>query len=133
MTLKVVWSNFKAMQVLKNSFLLTAGLILFLHTAVPHHHHSELDATEHYRQHEQAATLFDYLQLIFHIDLGADHLEHFNIASLLYIEPDLTDFKRHLTPVYALIKSTPLPVAALLPISQEIIRIHPFRGPPTLS
>lgn len=44
---------------------------------VPHHHHGEMSDTDHLTEHESADDLMDYLELIFHVDMGEGHLEHF--------------------------------------------------------
>jgi hypothetical protein len=44
---------------------------------LPHEHHDELGDDEHSEEHAQADDLIDYLQLIFHTDLGDGHMETF--------------------------------------------------------
>ena len=44
---------------------------------LPHQHHDELETDEQTEEHAQADGLIDYLQLIFHTDLGDGHMERF--------------------------------------------------------
>lgn len=54
-----------------------AGLIVLLHGLVPHQHHNELSYDQDAVQHASANDLQDYLELVFHIDMGDGHLDHF--------------------------------------------------------
>lgn len=40
-----------------------------------------MEEIAHVAQHEEAGDVLDYLQHTFHIDLGGDHLEHFEISN----------------------------------------------------
>ena len=65
------------MKLIRNIAVLLAGAILMLHNFLPHQHHSELSEEEHITQHETAENLYDFLQLIFHMDQGEAHLERY--------------------------------------------------------
>ena len=51
-----------------------------MHTVVPHVHHDQISDAQHEEEHLSADSWKDYLQLVFHVDLGDDHLEHFDSA-----------------------------------------------------
>lgn len=48
-----------------------------LHSFVPHQHHDELGQAEHISEHSSATSTLDFLSLIFHENLGENHLENF--------------------------------------------------------
>lgn len=48
-----------------------------MHSVLPHVHHEELSIAEHEEAHLSADSLLDYIELIFHTDIGDGHLEHF--------------------------------------------------------
>lgn len=48
-----------------------------MHSLLPHQHHDELDIIEHSEERAQAEGMVDYLQLLFHTDLGDGHMENF--------------------------------------------------------
>ena len=50
---------------------------MLLHSILPHAHHDEMSHPEHSTSHQEADNLIDYLELIFHTDVGEGHLEHF--------------------------------------------------------
>ena len=64
--------------------MFTALSMLLLHSFMPHQHHDELSEEEHIEQHTSASTAFDYLALLFHENIGVDHLEHFETTDYLF-------------------------------------------------
>ena len=120
------------MKYLKNISIVLAGVLLLLHTFIPHQHHSELDEVEHIEQHEQAENLFDLLQLVFHIDLGGDHLEDFKTASFAFTFPDLFDPDILERTNYGIL-SNQFPAENISDNSVREIRNLQFRGPPALA
>ena len=50
---------------------------MFLHSIVPHEHHGELSEQEEVVLHSSNECFCDWLQLVFHDDLGTGHLENF--------------------------------------------------------
>jgi hypothetical protein len=56
--------------------LFLAASIILMHNATPHFHH-DMSSVSHATEDEVASTIFDYLQLAFHLDLGEDHLANF--------------------------------------------------------
>ena len=68
------------MKLVKKISLILAGVILLLHSVLPHEHHSELNPEEHLAQHQAAKGLLDFIKLSFHIDQGEDHLEKYQRA-----------------------------------------------------
>lgn len=72
------------MRVLKKISLLLAGLMLLLHTMLPHEHHTELNEAAHIVEHQTATGLLDFIKLAFHLDQGEGHLEKFKTAGFNY-------------------------------------------------
>ena len=68
------------MNVIRNISVFVAGIILLLHTLLPHEHHSELNEKEHFEQHESASSLLDFIKLAFHMDQGDGHLEKYRTS-----------------------------------------------------
>ena len=60
--------------------MILAGVILLLHSFLPHHHHNEISEAEHVEVHEEARTVIDYILLAFHNNPGENHLEEFKNA-----------------------------------------------------
>ena len=73
------------MKLIRNISILLAGVILLLHTVLPHEHHSELNQEEHLAQHESAEGLLDFIKLTFHMDQGEDHLEKYQGSSSIFL------------------------------------------------
>lgn len=121
------------MKYLKNIFLLLAGCLLLLHSFIPHQHHSELSEEEHIEQHEEADDLFEFLQLVFHIDFGEDHLEKFKTSSFHFDLADLPDTQQILYTPYLILEREFLPFQNTSFSSIEEKYIQKFRGPPSLS
>lgn len=68
-------------------FIYMAIAIAFLHTAIPHKHHSEMQKGEDTLMHENSSSLIDMLALMFHHDEGDQNLENIE-ASDINIEID---------------------------------------------
>ncbi len=109
-----------------------AGSLLLLHTFIPHEHHAEINQVERIQQHQQADDLFDLLQLVFHNDLGEEHLENFRTTCYFFIPSDTFD-QELLTPTYYLVQSTPHTLEDVSFSFTEEIHILSFRGPPLMS
>jgi hypothetical protein len=63
-----------------------AGFLLLSHQMLPHRHHSDLLASENLEQHSGADSIFEFLQLIFHEDLGSErHLADITINSPAFV------------------------------------------------
>ena len=58
--------------------------MLLLHSFMPHQHSDELSAAEHIEEHTSASSVFDYLAVLFHENLGENHLEHFDTPASHY-------------------------------------------------
>ncbi|MEO9482455.1 MAG: hypothetical protein ABJG47_03380 [Ekhidna sp.] len=116
----------------KTISLVLAGALLLLHTFIPHQHHSELDEAEHIEQHQQADDLFDLLQLVFHIDLGGDHLEDFKTASFTFTSPDFFDHSV-LERTYYSVQLDQFPTEFISDNSVQEIHSLQFRGPPAIA
>lgn len=71
--------------------LFIAGLVIGLHTILPHEHHDELDHVEHENLHQEADSLLDYIKLIFHENIGEGHLEHVVVSDIDHLEFDFYD------------------------------------------
>lgn len=48
-----------------------------MHSVLPHEHHAQLSDAEHVEAHSSADSLLGHIQLIFHVDMGDGHLDHF--------------------------------------------------------
>ncbi|GEM_PF-948540 len=115
--------------------IVLAAMLLLLHTLLPHEHHSELDAIEHFQAHQQASSIFDYLRLAFHFSPGQNHLEDYQTSGydLSLISPFIlinTDQPVVLMTSETLVKNIPPYLSEL-----RIKYLHPslsFRGPPRL-
>lgn len=81
-----------------------------MHSVLPHVHHEELSIAEHEEAHLSADSLLDYIELIFHTDIGDGHLEHFASGQGL-------DFE--LSPVALDIPFSAVPVQHVLLVSGE--------------
>lgn len=57
--------------------MILAGVILLLHSFLPHNHHNEISEEEHLEVHEEASSVIDYILLAFHNNPGKNHLEEF--------------------------------------------------------
>jgi len=116
--------------------IILAGAILLFHSFLPHDHHYELDDDQHFEAHQTAATLLDFIKLAFHVDLGQDHLESYNVAQQEQIALDLMiipNFDYLLGPIF--ITVTP---AKHFPFqdklhSRHLIKHLSLRGPPQLA
>ena len=108
---------------------MTAGILLLLHTLIPHQHHTELDDSSHYSQHQKADNLYEFFQLIFHQDLGEDHLEDYQTPAFYSAPSDCVD--THLPqPTYVLSFSEPFPTTNASIASYQVTQYLRFRGPP---
>ena len=127
------------MQCIRMFALFSALLIVFLHSFIPHKHHSEFSFTEHEKTHQEASDLLDFLSLAFHVDYGEKHLEEFTSAEA-GIQLSDTEFQLPLTidqcfqlsiavfdKMHVGFASEPF-IANLLLTSK-----HHLRGPPSLS
>ncbi len=52
-----------------------------MHNLIPHQHHNEISGEENEIEHNQANTIFDWVKLIFHEDIGEGHLEHVVVSN----------------------------------------------------
>lgn len=60
-----------------------------MHSVMAHQHHSELDYNEHIEAHESATSFLDFIKLAFHVDLGEDHLEDYEVVQQAELNFDL--------------------------------------------
>lgn len=112
--------------------MILAGVILLLHSFLPHNHHNEISEEEHLEVHEEASSILDYILLAFHNNPGKNHLEEFKSSQQYQLQ-------------FLLVTSVPSFDFALSPVL-EVIESHPaytyhfprqthyeslqFRGPP---
>ncbi|MEP1096306.1 MAG: hypothetical protein ABJG78_14415 [Cyclobacteriaceae bacterium] len=68
------------MKVVGKILMMVAGVILLMHSFLPHSHHDELSDSEHIEVHEEAETILDFFRLAFHVNQGENHLENFKNA-----------------------------------------------------
>lgn len=54
---------------------------MLLHSIVPHIHHDATQAAQHEIEQKSAHEILDILELMFHVDMGEDHLENFQSAN----------------------------------------------------
>lgn len=72
-----IWKKYISIIRLRHILLHTAVLIMLLHSIVPHEHHDELLEQDTVVLYSSNECIFDWLQFVFHDDLGAGHLENF--------------------------------------------------------
>ena len=68
------------------AFILSV-IFMLMHNLTPHVHHSEMTEDQHMVHHEEARTLYDWLMLSFHDDLGSGHLECFHHLEKIALNP----------------------------------------------
>jgi hypothetical protein len=66
---------------------------------MPHQHHTELEDALHSVDHNEATTILEYLQLVFHLDMGSDHLETFEKTGELTLAIPLVAAEVYYTPL----------------------------------
>jgi len=115
-----------------------------LHGLLPHEHHSNLsDTAEHREEHGEADDFIDYLKLIFHTDLGIEHLESYNqvkghdLAFDVSFEavPDLPPLAK--VNVFSITGNKDIHYPSLIAyhiplLKQDFLTTTPFRGPPAM-
>ncbi|MFT4739085.1 MAG: hypothetical protein ACI8QD_000453 [Cyclobacteriaceae bacterium] len=74
---------------MRNISFILAGTILLMHSVLPHHHHGDLNENQNVNAHETASSLLDFVKLAFHVDLGQDHLESYNVAQYEQVSFDI--------------------------------------------
>lgn len=57
-----------------------------MHNVLPHSHYSDLSEEEYNEVHTAAENILDYLDLLFHNDMGEGHLEYFESSQDLDCE-----------------------------------------------
>lgn len=114
-----------------------AVLIVLLHSIVPHHHHNRAEQASQCNLTEPAneTGLINLLGDLFHVDLGADHLENLTqVVNSTVLIPVLEVFSALLFDTLGLSAIADQPVHGF--ISQEILPDAPclqalfLRGPP---
>lgn|GEM_PF-2040841 len=114
--------------------ILLSLLLLLGHQLVPHLHE---DAADEMSFGRTESADFGWLSLVFGLDQGAEHLEHFRQLEGNELQPDLQNMA--LLPLMALV--IPKPITRLQPASHIpfrlgtacgfIARAHQLRGPPS--
>ncbi len=114
--------------------LLLSLLLLLGHQLVPHLHEAPVEEVS---IGEPQSTDFGWLSLVFSLDQGAEHLEHFRQLSGNEFQPDLQQLS--LPPFMSVVLPT-VPAAEILPpflpvrpntAYDFIARAHQLRGPPS--
>lgn len=110
---------------------------------MPHQHHDELTIEENVAEHKSAEGFLDWLQLIFHEDLGEGHLENFmhsDISDLTISAPLFTGISFVFFDFQALSKDADQePVSSISTDIQEYRRSqlsgasYALRGPPAFA
>ena len=115
---------------LKQISLLSAWVILFAHSVVPHAHEAKSELQVCASEHEHDENLLDALGHIFHFSTGLDHLENFSAdsAPIVLVAPELL----FVTPpvLVAVTPSFSSPTAYFSDVHQ---RYRPLRAPPVYS
>lgn len=128
--------NLLLVKIFPKILLVLAGLILLLHSILPHEHHPISEEGVHFSKCEASDSLFEVILLAYHMDQGEGHLEIFKAADGLNL--DLKIFPAH----DFLISPEPIPAEkerVLIPIQQiqlsNWLFASPlsFRGPPQIS
>ena len=122
------------MKVIRNMSILLGGLLLFLHTVFPHDHHNQQSSEEHFLEIGVATSIFDIIELAFHLDLGEDHLENFQVTpkTAFHLSPfivdDLLNFE---LPAIIKLNDDSFPATLSEPFLEQSYRSEDrFRGPP---
>lgn len=128
---------------LHRGIILLAGLLLSLHTLLPHVHVSQsgqLSTISFGERSPSSRGLFDLLSGLVHGDLGQEHLENFTKD-----QSDLGIVKADLVTASAIFVAQPLvsnkewssqflvSQESLPPIDAGLSLQHPLRGPPNLT
>ena len=110
---------------------------------MPHQHHDELGSDEHSEEHAQAEGVLDYLQLLFHTDLGDGHMENFENSKGFDLDVEFTFnvFSDLITDSYYPLFLKPSVVQKRIsnfdhgiPILKKDVIAHlDFRGPPSIA
>jgi len=113
-----------------------------LHSVIPHHHHDHLSVEDHNIEHESADNILDYLELLFHLDMGEGHLENFQSTDGNHLDIQLQYDLGPLSPVeivYCLkadaeadFSTRPFYSSDRIPIPPNISSLS-LRGPPSVS
>lgn len=84
-----IYLYLRRIKVTKHILVYLAGLLVVLHTLLPHQHHSELGNLEYEIQQKEANSLLDYIKLIFQEDVGEAHLEHIVVGQGFEIDTEV--------------------------------------------
>ena len=118
------------------ALICTAAMLVILHSITPHTHTNPYGTQNvTISQNEEDSGLMGFLQLVFHPDLGQEHLEHFqNEAGDLHILPPLAPVAAvpDLTPTEEL---NPAPKDSYqITYTEEVyLLLAPLRGPPHIA
>jgi hypothetical protein len=113
--------------------ILLAGIILMLHTMMPHEHHSSYENAVHIVKPEPIHNIFELIRLAFHFDQGEGHLDQYKQSNGQQL-----DFKTLFTESYGIDQHLVIleDRSVSFPVDQVVIPIHylyphlRFRGPP---
>lgn len=116
------------------AMICTAAMLVLLHSITPHTHSNPYGNNEAtVSQNQPEAGVLGFLQLMFHPDLGTDHLDNFqNEAGDLHILPPLAPIASvpELTPISE--DSESPKVLYLNSYKEEVyLLLSPLRGPPS--
>ncbi|MBT8232020.1 MAG: hypothetical protein HKN51_16750 [Saprospiraceae bacterium] len=129
--------------ILKYISIYLAGAIVILHSLLPHVHESDHDHYSHELEHTAPESFLDFLEEMFHMDMGEGHLENFEQGSQL--DFDLVNILNEVSPdLNVEINSFRLNVEGQniqtteyrdkVPILQRPFSTeHILRGPPSIS
>jgi hypothetical protein len=114
---------------LQHFFLFSAGLIILLHSIVPHHHNTE-NHSEQALIENIGIDLSSFISFVFHEDLGQGHLENFPTPLPLFLDtPDQIELKEAIQPIIWVSFLLPTTIATVDGFEKGLAT----RGPPALA
>ncbi|KYG73450.1 MULTISPECIES: hypothetical protein [Roseivirga] len=116
-------------------FVGLATVIVLLHSITPHQHNNITQTYNHtISEVENNGNILNWLQFIFHPDLGQEHLEKFETEHQLeIISPDLAFLAIALSFIPILEEETQHNTPYLFSLKDNYyLKLQPLRGPPAL-
>ncbi len=113
----------------RNFFLFSAGIIILLHSIVPHHHNTENHSEQALIENIDSG-LSSFISFVFHEDLGQGHLENYPTPFPLFVEtPNQVELKAVIQPITWVSFVLPTTIATVDGFEKGLAT----RGPPALA
>ncbi|MDP4762194.1 MAG: hypothetical protein NWR97_00965 [Salibacteraceae bacterium] len=114
---------------LQHFFLFSAGLIILLHSIVPHRHTTENHSDQALIENI-GNDLSSFISFVFHEDLGQGHLEEYPTPFPLFVEtPNQVELKEVIQPITWVSFVSPTTIATVDGFEKGLAT----RGPPALA